>query len=69
MDYTAGSYFRNIRHIVCLIVLCVYLSIIVSSISITGNCLAWFHSYLTNRSQKVLIHGTTSLAKQLSSGV
>ncbi len=32
-------------------------------IDIPGNCLAWFHSYLTNRSQKVQINGATTLGK------
>ena len=38
-------------------------------IGITGNCLAWFRSYLSNRSQKVLINDVTSSARDLSCGV
>ncbi len=34
-------------------------------IGITGNCLAWFRSYLSNRSQKVLINDVTSSAREL----
>ncbi len=38
-------------------------------IGITGNCLAWFCSYLSNRSQKVLINDVISSARELSCGV
>ncbi len=35
-------------------------------IGITGNCVAWFRSYLSNRSQNVLINDVTSSARELS---
>ena len=38
-------------------------------IGITGNCLKWFQSYLSDRSQKVLINGTMSSPKNLNCGV
>ncbi len=33
-------------------------------IGITGNCFAWFRSYLSNRSQNVLINDVTSSARE-----
>ncbi len=38
-------------------------------IGITGNRLAWFRAYLSNRSQKVPINDITSSATELSCGV
>ncbi len=38
-------------------------------IGITGNCLAWFRSNLSNRSEKVLINDVTSSARVLSCSV
>ena len=38
-------------------------------IGITGSCLAWFKSYLSNRSQRVLINGATSSPHKLFCGV
>jgi hypothetical protein len=38
-------------------------------LGITGTCLAWFTSYLTNRKQSVVIDGVSSVAKDLTCGV
>ncbi len=38
-------------------------------IGITGNCLAWFRSYLSNRSHKVLLNDVTSSTRELSCDV
>ena len=38
-------------------------------IGITGTCLAWYHSYLTNRKQTVVIQGVSSTQRDLTCGV
>jgi len=38
-------------------------------VGITGKCLSWYHSYLTNRKQSVVIHGVSSTVRDLSCGV
>ena len=38
-------------------------------LEITGTCLAWFTSYLTNRKQSVIIDGVSSVAKDLTCGI
>lgn len=38
-------------------------------LGITGTCLKWFKSYLSNRKQKVVINGVSSTARALTCGV
>ena len=39
------------------------------TVGIKGNLLSWFHNYLSNRKQRVVLNGKTSLWKSVNAGV